>query len=174
MPKIKIIHIEWSGPYRFDQLSELNDSNRDYGVYQIYGGHPVYGSQVLLYIGKADQQTFYTRISQENWHLNCNAGLLQVHVGRLAGSQTPGLKQWSQEISIAEKLLIYSHAPACNAQFISSFNEDGLHDVHILNWGCYRDLMPEVSGSRWTSKYDDMPTYGIYNLSNSSRLRKKL
>lgn len=170
MPKNITIHIEWDGPYTLDQLPELNDSNRDYGIYQIYGGHPVYGSQVLMYIGKADQQTFCTRISQENWHFNRNAGQVQIHVGRLAGIQTPGLEQWSQEITRAERLLIYSHSPACNSQCVSSINEDGLLDVHILNWGCHRDLMAEVSGSRWTSKYHELPNYQEYSL---SKLRKR-
>lgn len=26
------IHIEWEGPYRLNQLSELNDVNYDYGI----------------------------------------------------------------------------------------------------------------------------------------------
>jgi hypothetical protein len=62
----KHIHIYWEGLFTLDQLTEIQDNTRDYGVYQIYGGHPVYGSNVLLYIGKADRQTFGTRVSQEN------------------------------------------------------------------------------------------------------------
>ena len=58
----EIIHIDWDGPYRIEEINELNDEKKDYGIYQIYGTHPVYGSNVLLYIGKADQQTFGARI----------------------------------------------------------------------------------------------------------------
>ena len=47
-----IIHIEWEGPYSLNQLDTLNDLRRDHGLYQIYGHHPVYGSNVLLYIGQ--------------------------------------------------------------------------------------------------------------------------
>ena len=57
----KAVHIEWQGPYSTSQLAELC-SSCDYGVYAIYGYHPVYGSSSLLYIGKARDRTFGQRI----------------------------------------------------------------------------------------------------------------
>lgn len=151
------VHINWEGPFTLPQLTELQDNTWDYGIYQIYGGHPVYGSIVLLYIGKADQQTFGANISQENWYNNSNAGEFKIYVGRLAGQKQPSDDEWSYAITLAEKLLIYAHSPACNAQFINLTNEQDLHDIHILNWGCYCNLMPEVSGRRWTSEYQSQP-----------------
>lgn len=155
MELTKHIHIYWEGPFTLEQLTEIQDNTRDYGIYQIYGGHPVYGSNVLLYIGKADRQTIGARILQENWFVNRNAGALNIYVGRLAGQLQPSDEEWSKEIALAEKLLIYAHTPACNIQFISLTNEQGLDDIHILNWGNHRDLMAEVSGRRWTSKYQN-------------------
>jgi hypothetical protein len=32
-----------------------------------------------------------------------------------------------------------------------------LRDVHVLNWGYHRDLLPEVSGLRWASLDEDFP-----------------
>jgi len=151
----RYVHIYWEGPFTLDQLSGLQDSARDYGIYQVYGGHPVYGSSVLLYIGKADRQTFGTRIAQENWYANRNSNALKIYVGRLAGKHQPNNEEWSEEISLAEKLLIYAHTPACNIQFITLTNEDGLEDIHVLNWGNHCDLMAEVSGRRWTSKHQN-------------------
>ena len=29
-----------------------------------------------------------------------------------------------------------------------------LQHIHVLNWGCHRNLLPEVSGARWTSRFD--------------------
>jgi hypothetical protein len=153
VPKTDYIHIAWDGPYLISQLSHLQDDTKDYGVYQIYGGHPIYGSDVLLYIGKADQQTFGTRIGQENWIWNLDSGRVQIYVGRLSGHRTPDLEGWSAEIAKAEKLLIYSHVPACNSQFINLREDNDLEDVHVMNWGNHRDLMPEASGRRWTRKY---------------------
>jgi len=157
----RIIHIEWEGPYTLNSISTLTDA-KDFGVYQIYGSHAVYGSQVLLYIGKADRQTFGVRIKQELWQLNKDARAVQVYIGRLAGETTPSTEQWSQDIADAEKLLIYAHAPASNSQYINQIPEQTLRDIHVLNWGMHRDLLAEVSGARWTAKYYAMPSYEIY------------
>ncbi len=64
-----LLHVLWSGPYHLEQALDLHDEDSDYGVYQIYGAHFLYGADVLLYIGKADQQTFGTRLRQhaEQW-----------------------------------------------------------------------------------------------------------
>ncbi len=158
-----IIHIKWKGPYPFKKINKLTKETIDYGLYQVYGTHPVYGSNVLLYIGKADLQTFGVRVSQEPWGLNEDAQSVQIYVGRLAGESTPSSEKWSGEIDLAEKLLIHAHSPALNSHYIEAIpNNVELQNIHILNWGCYRNLMPEVSGARWTSKYDVMPLYQIY------------
>lgn len=157
-----IIHIEWDGPFKLDQLSELNNIDIDFGIYQIYGSHPIYGADVLLYIGKADRQTFCQRIAQEEWIYNCDSKSVKVYIGRLAGSKTSGANRWSLEIELAEKLLIYAHSPARNTQNLNSVPDTAAREVHILNWGNYRNLLPEVSGARYTSKYDNIQNYEIY------------
>src|SRR5437773_399292 len=48
-----IIHIDWSGPHSLEEVAQFNGPS-DWGIYQFYGGHPVYGSGVLLYIGKTE------------------------------------------------------------------------------------------------------------------------
>lgn len=62
---LKLIQIDWQGPFTLNDLVLLTDDSHDYGIYQIYGKHLVYGKDVLLYIGKADQQTIGKRVSQE-------------------------------------------------------------------------------------------------------------
>ncbi len=79
-------------------------------------------------------------------------------MGRLAGERTPSDEEWSNKIDLAEKLLIYTHAPAGNSQNIASIGSEPLkrlQDIHILNWGNHRNLMPEVSGIRWATEYDE-------------------
>lgn len=85
-----------------------------------------------------------------------------MYIGRLAGSKTPGANRWSLEIELAEKLLIYAHSPARNTQNLNSVPDTAAREVHILNWGNYRNLLPEVSGARYTSKYDNIQNYEIY------------
>ena len=142
------IHLLWSGPHKLSALSSLQDRAQDYGVYQIYGQHPAYGPNSLLYIGQANSQTFGVRINQEGWQGHSDADNLEIYVGRLAGAQTPTLEIWEQQITIAERLLIYSHFPAANSAGLNRL-PDGIEQYHLLNWGHYRQLLPEVSGYRW-------------------------
>ncbi|MFC2947683.1 hypothetical protein [Virgibacillus sediminis] len=150
--KTYLIQIEWEGPFKLIDLPTLMHDGTDYGIYQIYGKHPIYGSDVLLYIGKADYQTLGKRISQENWLDTNDSNNTKIYVGRLHGPATPSYDIWSNEIDLAERLLIYVHKPAYNSKSISSLPDNELQNIHILNWGHHRDLLPEVSGLRWTSK----------------------
>lgn len=160
--KVEILHIDWDGPFSLQQLKSLCDARTDVGVYQIYGAHPIYGADVLLYIGKTEEQTFGVRIEQENWGRNSDEANVKIYIGRLAGSETPDAMQWKREIGLAEQLLIYAHSPARNSKNLQTIREDGLKNLHIMNWGNHRDLLPEVSGARWTDKYDEMPNYEVY------------
>lgn len=158
-----IIHIEWEGPIAVKDIAGRT-SESDYGIYQIYGGHPVYGSNVLVYIGKAAGQHFGVRISQEaHWLYNRDAERVAIYLGKLAGEETPNDAVWDKHINLAERLLIFAHSPAYNTQKSIQRIDEDLRAVHILNWGCHRDLLPEVSGTRWTSKFQEMPKYHVFS-----------
>jgi hypothetical protein len=152
------IHIQWQGPLAWKEIRSLT-ARSDRGIYQVYGSHPLYGADVLLYIGKTDTQTFGKRLHQETfWQWHQDFGRLTLYVGRLAGSATPREQEWSAQIDLAERLLIVSHTPAVNAQKSIRRDSPELQSVHIFNWGSYRSLMPEVSGYRWTAYYDKLET----------------
>lgn len=155
------IHIQWEGPYSYSEASKLRDPCTDFGVYQIYGSHPVYGSDVLLYIGKAERQAFGVRLAQELWNdYNQDSSRLQFYVGRISGyGETPEDESWVEQISQAERLLICSHWPAGNSSGLNvKFGEDH-HHIHVLNWGKHRDLLPEVSGARFSSRFESSDGY---------------
>lgn len=154
-----LITITWEGPYQRTDLSSLQNEKTDFGIYQIYGKHPVYGEHVLLYIGQANQQTFGTRIMQHSYWFEED---FSIYVGRLSGSSTPTDKIWEDEINYAESLLIYVHTPAYNTSNINSINYSKLESIHILNLGQYKNLLPELSGIRWISKLDELDD--IYRL----------
>jgi len=153
----KIIHIYWEGPFSLDNLKKFNDESTDYGIYQIYGPHPSYGRNVLLYIGKANEQTFKTRIKQHDWETwQEDEGKIVFYVGRLYGLETPSLNKWAKQIDLVEKMLITAHKPAFNSSglnYLARKKDQILRDVHVFNWGNYGDLLPECSGGRWTDKY---------------------
>jgi hypothetical protein len=150
------VHVIWKGPYRHDKLAYLRNEDSDYGVYQVYGSHPVYGSDVLIYIGKAVQQTFGVRIPQSGWdEYNGDPDNLKVYVGRLAGTEpTPADEEWSRLIDLVEKLLIVAHWPGGNSANINADFEKMDQDVRVMNWGAYRSLLPEVSVLRYGSDFD--------------------
>ena len=159
--ELRLIQIHWDGPFKLADLPSLTNTETDYGIYQIYGKHIAYGSDVLLYIGKADRQTIGIRIAQEGWPNTNDSNNTKIYVGRLHGSRTPTEIEWSDEIDLAERLLIYVHKPAYNARSLSTLPDAQLQNIHILNWGHHRDLLPELSGTRWTSKLDSFD-YQMY------------
>lgn len=160
------IHINWSGPYAYTDAIKLRSTSEDYGIYQVYGTHPVYGSDVLIYIGKADQQTFGVRLSQEAWQkTNSDSSNLTVYVGRLAGYEgTPTNTEWSSQITVAERILIIAHWPAGNSSGINVLLDKEYRDIHVLNWGSYRSLLPEVSGSRYSNRFASFEGYETFSL----------
>lgn len=162
------IHIFWSGPFSLEQVKYLRNEDRDYGIYQIYGHHPLYGSNILLYIGKANQQTFGVRIAQEGWSFEYDPGNIEIYVGHLAGREKVSNHQWTKLIDIAEPLLIHAHYPIYNSKSIYTIPEDKVGGAHIYNWNAFRDLFPEVSGLRYSSKFDDITEDDIYTLNSKS------
>jgi len=155
-----IIHLQWSGPFSWAEKDKLNQ-NKDYGIYQVYGCHSIYGVDVLLYIGKASKQTFAVRLKQ-HWEYPAHQDFerVSIYVGRCSGwNGTPSNDIWEEQIDLAEKLLILSAMPAYNAQKRIDINDPRLRGLHVLNWGCYRSLLPEASGRRYSSEFYDETNY---------------
>ena len=177
--KITDIKIEWEGSYSLCDIgfnedeyiyslknAKLNDEAMDYGVYQIYGCHPVYGTNVLLYIGKAQKQTFAKRISQEWWEYNQDSKNIQIYVGRIYNENDSDNEIWDKMIDMAEKMLIYSHEPARNSSNILNITKNQkelkqFEHIRIFNYGRYKSLMPEISGDLWIKEEsDEMKLFG--------------
>jgi len=161
-----VIHIQWQGPFSIEEALKLRDEDVDYGIYQVYGANAVYGLGTLLYLGKAQEQTFGQRIKQERWpDWELFEGKVEFYVGRLHGSSTPSDSLWSKQIALAEALLIAAHKPSHNSSgigYLSKKLDRALRELHILNWGDFAKLLPEVSGERWSSKFEYMADYDAY------------
>ena len=49
MTNFKIYHLYWKAyDWDINAINTAYNSNRDYGIYQVYGDHPVYGADTLL------------------------------------------------------------------------------------------------------------------------------
>ena len=157
---VQLIQIQWEGPFTIENLPSLANREIDYGIYQVYGRHFIYGDFVLLYIGQANQQTLATRITQQSYWFEEG---YSIYIGRLGGSNTPSEDIWRDEIDCAERLLINIHTPPYNSSNINSLNWENLEHIHILNFGNYRSLLPEISGLRWITNYGGVDS-DIYRL----------
>ena len=140
------INIDWQGPLTLEQALQLN-SDTDHGLYQYYGDHPLYGQNVLLYVGSAIKQSLGKRLAQHNWH-HWSASEVQIYVGRLCAEEPIGLNTAQQKLALAEAILLFAHSPGFNTSNLNSIKHKG-DDVRVMNWGKRKSLFPEVSISRW-------------------------
>lgn len=140
------INIKWEGPLTLAEAVEKN-SEQDFGLYQYYGDHPVYGSGVLLYIGKAVKQTFGGRLSQHNWQSWVPAPV-EIFIGRICTKSKISNDEWESLIDLSEKIQIFSHSPAFNTSNLNQINSSN-KDLRVMNWGMRKSLLPEVSVARW-------------------------
>lgn len=167
------IEIWWNGPYTIEEVQEFNADHADFGIYQIYGTHNISGPNTLLYIGKADKQTFAKRIRQhDNW-TQWEKNPVQVYLGKL-GSDKPLPKYntkawdkyceiWSDEIDCAERLLIFHCKPPYNTQFLQSYGN--VHDTIVLNFDKRHRLPMEVSTFLYESSFWEIG-WNVYGQDN--------
>ena len=80
----------------------------------------------------------------------------------LADTKQASNDVWDKSIDLVERLLIYAHEPERNSKGLYSIPDEELYDVHILNWGNFGSLLPEVSGLRYTNKFEDLPNYKVF------------
>lgn len=144
------IHVVWSGPYSHSEALQLN-SPSDFGLYQYYGDHHVYGSGALLYIGKAQDQTFGRRLSQHNWEVWAS-GNIALYIGKIHSENSLELDEWRRQIDLAERILLQSHSPSFNSSNLNTIGHKA-EDTRVMNWGARMKLLPESSISRWEGPF---------------------
>jgi hypothetical protein len=138
---VKLIEIEWEGPFTIKEIENYNGSE-DFGLYMAYGNHRVYGENVLLYVGKAEQQTFSVRILQhmnEDWY-----GTEQIYLGRIGGDSIIKMTEWDEQIDYTETKFIQYCLPSWNASKLSSRKEYSFGEATIINNGVKLNSIPRV------------------------------
>ena len=162
MPNINIINLSWEKIiYSEAEIQKLSNPH-DAGLYQIYGYHPAYGNDSLLYIGQAS--TFSERLKGRFEFSESCAIPDSIRIGRICNAvEKENIFNWDlnkreELISIAEKMLIKSHAPAFNkidntGLFSETLKEFDKIDYIILNWGEFGKLLPEISTFRYSYRF---------------------
>lgn len=168
-PPEDIYELWWHGPYNFNSLrSESEEFLSTLKLYARYDDHPLYGRNVLTYIGKATKQPVTTRLDQHGVDLETVyvANVMRFESWEKSEEQArkPG---WAVEdfvvddptISKIEELLILALAPAENIRNRQSAKLSW--PFRLFNTGQIGSLPPEVSGHytlQHAPRIDGVPT----------------
>ncbi|MAP34697.1 MAG: hypothetical protein CME75_02670 [Halomonas sp.] len=156
MPTLEVIDISWSQrrPVQYDEKEErykLDSENdrrlEDSGFYCIYGSHPVYGSDVLLYIG----ETKLSQGGQRNFSVRFDEhfkGRFWYHQNLSYSTGVADQPLSNSQTLILESILIAAHKPALNRDHIDRAKE-GSERYLIRNWDFPGVLQFECSGGYW-------------------------
>ena len=141
---MRVVRVEWEGPFSIEEVLRLNHQNDDYGLYQIYGYHIVFGANSLLYIGKAEGVTFSQRFRRHCIEWLLEEQDISIRVGRIASEDyaydPPNWSDWKKVLRDAEALTIYWHSPPYNSMNINSYKGQLLKVVNKKERG---DLVAE-------------------------------
>jgi hypothetical protein len=134
--EIDLIHIVWEGPLSIKAVLNLRmqaDYGHDYGLYQIYGTHSIFGQDALLYLGHADERTFMGRLPWygDHWEQH-EADQYQVYLGRFGGWEPIDDRRWGKLIHNAKVITVYNVSPPYNRTQIVSM--DVKEPTVILNY----------------------------------------
>lgn len=154
-----IYDIFWEGPYKLDDINKYKSElvHDGHCLYQIYGDHPCYGRDVLLYIGKT-LQGVATRMSQHNNRFSSQVEEVKVFIASCHEftdwNHRNSIKKYgpidSDTLDQIESLLIYAHQPAYNSDKITTLTTK--HIFRIFNSGRRKSLLPEISTEFWLIK----------------------
>lgn len=144
-PLISVTTDEDSWEYRIDNIPEPCRSRSSF--YCIYGRHPVYGADSLLYIGETKSVNGAKRDINQRFkeHLS---GRFWSHTELSVSIGVPKKDVENDVLQALESILIAAHMPALNRKHIDGSNELSKNCL-IRNYGFSRSLMPECSGAYW-------------------------
>jgi hypothetical protein len=155
--KEKIIDVYWEGPFKWGEL-EKNIDGLCHVLYTIYGRHPVYGHESLLYIGKTTNVG--GRMDTHAWWVEDEYDEITVRAASMGEIQTwDGWvenerygKPDSYMLAGVEALLINAHQPAYNQTSKDSMRS--AEGLRVFNTGRIGSLLPEISYRYHNSRGD--------------------
>jgi hypothetical protein len=164
---LEIIEIKWEGPFHLQDVRKMKGL-KDYGVYQVYGPHAVYGSDSLLYIGKANKSTFAERFNKHETWIDDEQAEVSVYVGRLGGGKQLSDTEWEKQINQAEALLLYFTTPLYNKK---EEQVDYQKQTVVLNF--YKcNKLPLVVSNLWKNSSIWVHEWEEYSWKKNSNRRK--
>jgi len=142
-----IIDVYWEGPFKWGEHEDKIDNC--HVIYAIYGIHPVYGRETLLYIGKTSKVR-NRMVAHAGW-IEDEYDEVSIRVASLG--RITSWKKWneferyrkarSRTVTGVEALLINAHQPAYNQTSKDSLGS--AKGFRVFNTGRIGSLLPEVS-----------------------------
>jgi hypothetical protein len=154
---VKVYHIRWQAIAWESTGEDFShpDLNRpiDIGLYQLYGAHPVYGQDVLLYIGKTTDSFGKRFRGHPEWNEHHIEHFTRVHLGRITVESDISWTERKNVVLSVERLLIFSHSPALNLTEAKTMLRPDTDPFIVMNWKERGQLLPEVSTMRFSFRY---------------------
>lgn len=149
----KYYEVKWEGPYKLEEVlaeEEVSRSNenkvlKSRGVYQIYGVHPVFGPNSLLYIGRVTEGSFSSRFYQHNSWLKDEPSSLNIYFGVLGNESGKAAEPEIDQIKRVEALLIYHTSPPYNSSGINTYHPQIEFEEVVVNLGNRGRIASSVS-----------------------------
>ena len=153
---MKIVEIEWHPRIQVETDQETWDYSLSNipkaclsrsSFYCIYGYHPVYGPDVLLYIGETKKTDGSSRdVSKRvREHLS---GRFWAHTYLSISIGVPNKDLDREAVEAIESILIAAHMPALNRKHIDCALPTAKKYL-VRNYGFVRSLVTECSGGYW-------------------------
>lgn len=151
--KEHLVDVRWEGPFGWDEYSgHVRD---DHVLYALYGSHPQYGRDVLLYIGQS-RSDLARRLTQHSAWVRDESDPVRVRLASISTfgswetwtSDSPYPKAEQALVDGVEALLIAAHQPAYNSQNKAQLGRSA--GIRIFNTGRSGSLLPEVSYRYWS------------------------
>ena len=173
------IKILWEGPFTTEDIINGNINNEKYdvqsssvGLYQVYGVHPLYGNDVLVYIGRTKGRNGFKSRLKGRWvtEYGSDNENVKIYLGTIF---TDGKKIHDENILIdkAEVLLIHTMKPAYNSSNIQRANRDFVNQKYIIhNEGNYKNLYPVLDSKYFWHAYKNFAI--INELASSYKIKK--
>lgn len=143
-----IIKVNWLDKKTYDLNSLSSEQEYSNCLYQAYGDSPIYGSDVLLYIGQTNS---FRRRTEEHLKSDFNRiNNLKLIVGELNFQEYQNLTT-SEVLDISESILITMLKPSYNSSNIKDTNfkaKEGIKFL-VLNLGNRNSLPLELSNYWW-------------------------
>jgi len=142
-----IIKVNWLDKRRYDLNSVVHNPDFADCLYQAYGDSPIYGRDVLLYIGRTN-----SFIRRTLGHLKSDfdrINNLSLIVGQIEIDEENNLNV-EEAMSVAETVLITMLKPSYNSSNIKDLGQKAKAKKYlILNFGNRNALPLEVSNYWW-------------------------